>query len=125
MSEADILHGRAHFEEPDAAELEGRRVAGPPPGWAGWREWAAEPAHPLHLPDEPPWPAPESTFSAPALSPTESSSWKCQPAVVTRATGYTAECSPGPRHRSQEVPPTLLTSGDQRRNQLSSPMPQV
>ncbi|MFE9404284.1 AAA family ATPase [Streptomyces sp. NPDC006530] len=42
MSEADILSGRAHFEEPDAAELEGRMVAGPPPGWVDWREWAAD-----------------------------------------------------------------------------------
>ncbi|MEU0256020.1 ATP-binding protein [Streptomyces sp. NPDC006184] len=41
MSEADILHGRALFEEPDAAELAGRGAAGPPPGYAGWREWAA------------------------------------------------------------------------------------
>ncbi|MFF4168725.1 AAA family ATPase [Streptomyces sp. NPDC001744] len=42
VSEADILYGRAHFEEPDAAELEGRRAVGPPPGRAGWREWAAD-----------------------------------------------------------------------------------
>ncbi|MEV8021465.1 AAA family ATPase [Streptomyces sp. NPDC086554] len=42
MAEADILYGRAHFEEPDAAELGGRASAGPPPGWAGWREWAAD-----------------------------------------------------------------------------------
>ncbi|MEU9045896.1 MULTISPECIES: ATP-binding protein [unclassified Kitasatospora] len=42
MTEADILAGRAHFEEPDAAELEGLGVAaGPPSGWADWREWAA------------------------------------------------------------------------------------
>ncbi|MEY9937589.1 AAA family ATPase [Streptacidiphilus sp. MAP5-3] len=41
MTEADILDGRAHFEEPDAAELGGGEVAGPPSGWAGWREWAA------------------------------------------------------------------------------------
>ncbi|MFJ5842873.1 AAA family ATPase [Streptomyces shenzhenensis] len=41
MAEVDILHGRAHFEEPDAAELGGREAAGPPPGWANWREWAA------------------------------------------------------------------------------------
>lgn len=41
-SEADILHGRAHFQEPDAAELEGRRLAGPPPGWVSWQEWAAD-----------------------------------------------------------------------------------
>jgi hypothetical protein len=39
MTEADILDGRAHFEEPDAAELEGRRAAGPPPDWADWRAW--------------------------------------------------------------------------------------
>ncbi|MFJ6623355.1 AAA family ATPase [Kitasatospora sp. NPDC091335] len=42
MTEADILDGRAHFEEPDVAELAGRGVASPPPGWAGWREWAAD-----------------------------------------------------------------------------------
>ncbi|MEU2506443.1 ATP-binding protein [Streptomyces sp. NPDC007863] len=42
MSEADILYGRAHFEEPDAAELEGRSAVDPPPGWADWREWAAD-----------------------------------------------------------------------------------
>ncbi|MYT80229.1 Predicted kinase [Streptomyces sp. MnatMP-M77] len=42
MSEADIMHGRAHFEEPDAAELGNRRSTGPPPEWADWREWAAD-----------------------------------------------------------------------------------
>ncbi|MFD3646085.1 hypothetical protein ACFWUT_04680 [Streptomyces cyaneofuscatus] len=41
MTEADILYGWAQFEEPDAAELEGGALSGPPPGWAGWREWAA------------------------------------------------------------------------------------
>ncbi|MFJ6722289.1 AAA family ATPase [Streptomyces sp. NPDC091259] len=41
MTEADIAHGRAHFEEPDAAELGGCGVTGPPPGRADWREWAA------------------------------------------------------------------------------------
>ncbi|MER5351680.1 ATP-binding protein [Kitasatospora sp. NPDC002551] len=41
LSEADILYGRANFEEPDAAELTGLRTADPPPGWTGWREWAA------------------------------------------------------------------------------------
>ncbi|WP_327657742.1 AAA family ATPase [Streptomyces sp. NBC_00483] len=40
MSEAELLRWRSLFEEPDAAELEGRRIDGPPPGWAGWREWA-------------------------------------------------------------------------------------
>ncbi|MFJ6380848.1 AAA family ATPase [Kitasatospora sp. NPDC092039] len=41
MTEADIRHGRAHFEEPDAAELEGREPVGPPPGSTDWRRWAA------------------------------------------------------------------------------------
>nr|BFD89112.1 AAA family ATPase [Kitasatospora sp. Xyl93] len=41
MTEADIRHGRAHFEEPDAAELEGREPVGPPPGPVDWRRWAA------------------------------------------------------------------------------------
>jgi predicted kinase len=41
MTEADILHGRAHFEEPDAAERGSCGAAGPPAGWADWREWAA------------------------------------------------------------------------------------
>ncbi|MEU5982465.1 ATP-binding protein [Streptomyces sp. NPDC047434] len=40
MTETDILRGRAHFEEPDTAELAGRAAAGPPSG--GWREWAAD-----------------------------------------------------------------------------------
>ncbi|MCX5394874.1 ATP-binding protein [Streptomyces sp. NPDC006482] len=42
ITEADILQGRAYFEEPDAAELEGCGAVAPPPGWAGWREWAAD-----------------------------------------------------------------------------------
>ncbi|MCC8476888.1 ATP-binding protein [Streptomyces globisporus] len=43
ISEADILNARAQFEEPDAAEREGRTVVGSPPaGWADWREWAAD-----------------------------------------------------------------------------------
>lgn len=37
MTEADILHGWAQFEEPDAAELEGGALSGPPPGWAAAR----------------------------------------------------------------------------------------
>ncbi|MHC5257622.1 AAA family ATPase [Streptomyces sp. UC4497] len=41
MSEAELLRWRSQFEEPDAAELEGHRIDGPPPGWAEWREWAA------------------------------------------------------------------------------------
>ncbi|MFE1783054.1 AAA family ATPase [Streptomyces sp. NPDC059506] len=42
MSEADILYGRAHFEEPDKAELDGCTVGGPPHGRPTWREWAAD-----------------------------------------------------------------------------------
>ncbi|MFJ2022684.1 AAA family ATPase [Streptomyces sp. NPDC087897] len=42
LDETDLLHGRAHFEEPDAAELEGRVHGDPPPGWTGWPEWAAD-----------------------------------------------------------------------------------
>ncbi|MFC4913407.1 AAA family ATPase [Actinomadura gamaensis] len=42
ISDADIVDGRALFEEPDAAELEGREIADPPPGWDGWRKWAAD-----------------------------------------------------------------------------------
>ncbi|MFJ9691214.1 AAA family ATPase [Kitasatospora sp. NPDC101183] len=41
LTEADILYGRAHFEEPDAVELAASGVADPPVGWADWREWAA------------------------------------------------------------------------------------
>lgn len=41
MTEADILDGRFPFEEPDAPELEGGAMGGPPPGWTGRREWAA------------------------------------------------------------------------------------
>ncbi|MCX4546352.1 ATP-binding protein [Streptomyces sp. NBC_01565] len=42
MTEADILQARAHFEEPDTAELHGRAIDDPPPGWPTWREWAAD-----------------------------------------------------------------------------------
>ncbi|MFI1979630.1 AAA family ATPase [Streptomyces wedmorensis] len=42
MTEADIMYGRSHFEEPDASELGGGEAAGPPPGWADWRAWAAD-----------------------------------------------------------------------------------
>ncbi|MFG2867351.1 AAA family ATPase [Streptomyces sp. NPDC048338] len=40
VTETDILHGRAHFEEPDAAELAGRAASDRPFG--GWRAWAAD-----------------------------------------------------------------------------------
>src|SRR6516225_8345647 len=41
MSEADLDQWREHFQVPDAAELGGGEIPGPPAGWAGWREWAA------------------------------------------------------------------------------------
>ncbi|MCF3963296.1 AAA family ATPase [Streptomyces fuscigenes] len=41
MSEADLAHWRAAFEEPDAAELAGRDTGPPPPGFADWAGWAA------------------------------------------------------------------------------------
>lgn len=41
ISEADLLHWRALFEEPDAAELDGHEIDSPPPDWPGWPEWAA------------------------------------------------------------------------------------
>ncbi|MBC9715783.1 ATP-binding protein [Streptomyces sp. TRM66268-LWL] len=42
ISDADILHGRAHFEEPDTTELDGQTTDNPPRGWTTWREWAAD-----------------------------------------------------------------------------------
>jgi len=42
MSETDLLRWRTLFEEPDATELDGREVKGPPPGWSGWLERATD-----------------------------------------------------------------------------------
>ncbi len=42
MSEADVADWRERFEVPDAAELGGGDIPGPPPGWPGWPEWAVE-----------------------------------------------------------------------------------
>jgi len=42
MSEADIDKWRKRFQAPDAAELGGGDITGPPPGWLGWPEWAAD-----------------------------------------------------------------------------------
>ena len=42
MSEADIDQWREQFQVPDAAELGGADIPGPPPGWTGWAEWAAD-----------------------------------------------------------------------------------
>ncbi|MEV6344349.1 ATP-binding protein [Actinoplanes sp. NPDC051851] len=42
MSEAEIGTWRGMFQAPDAAELGGDGVPGPPPGWPGWFEWAVD-----------------------------------------------------------------------------------
>jgi predicted kinase len=42
MSDADIGSWREQFEVPDAAELGGGTIPGPPAGWPGWPEWAAD-----------------------------------------------------------------------------------
>jgi predicted kinase len=42
MTEADIDRWREQFQVPDAAELAGDTVPGPPAGWPGWPEWAAD-----------------------------------------------------------------------------------
>jgi predicted kinase len=41
VTETELDSWRAQFEEPDAAELDGGALAGPPAGWPGWPEWAA------------------------------------------------------------------------------------
>jgi predicted kinase len=40
MSEADVNQWREQFQVPDAAELNGGEIPGPPAGWPGWPEWA-------------------------------------------------------------------------------------
>ncbi|QNP68682.1 ATP-binding protein [Streptomyces roseirectus] len=40
MDETEVLLWRERFEEPDAGELAGDEIDGPPAGWAGWPEWA-------------------------------------------------------------------------------------
>nr|WP_236714581.1 ATP-binding protein [Nonomuraea pusilla] len=42
MSEADLDEWRERFQAPDAAELGGGDIPGPPAGWPGWPEWAAD-----------------------------------------------------------------------------------
>jgi predicted kinase len=42
MTEADLDAWRQQFQVPDAAELDGSEVPGPPPGWPGWPDWAAD-----------------------------------------------------------------------------------
>jgi predicted kinase len=42
MTEADVDAWREQFQVPDAAELDGGEIPGPPAGWPGWPEWAAD-----------------------------------------------------------------------------------
>ncbi|MEV6948701.1 AAA family ATPase [Streptomyces sp. NPDC051172] len=43
ISEADLVHWRTLFEEPDGVELGEHEIGCPPSGsgWSGWLEWAA------------------------------------------------------------------------------------
>lgn len=41
MGEADVDDWRKQFQVPDAEELEGGVLPGPPAGWPGWPQWAA------------------------------------------------------------------------------------
>jgi predicted kinase len=42
MSAADVDQWRKQFQVPDAEELDGGEIPGPPAGWPGWPEWAAD-----------------------------------------------------------------------------------
>jgi len=42
MTEADLDSWREQFQIPDAAELAGGTIPGPPPRWPGWPQWAAD-----------------------------------------------------------------------------------
>jgi predicted kinase len=42
MTQADLNTWREQFQVPDAAELDGSEIPGPPPGWPGWPEWASD-----------------------------------------------------------------------------------
>jgi hypothetical protein len=42
MTEADVDAWREQFQVPDAAELDGGEIPGPPAGWPGWPEWASD-----------------------------------------------------------------------------------
>ena len=42
MSEADADRWRTQFQVPDADELDGGELPGPPAGWPGWAEWAVD-----------------------------------------------------------------------------------
>ena len=42
MTDADVDAWREQFQEPDAAELDGGEIPGPPARWPGWPEWASD-----------------------------------------------------------------------------------
>jgi hypothetical protein len=42
MTEVDVDRWREQFQAPEAAELDGDEIPGPPAGWPGWPEWAAD-----------------------------------------------------------------------------------
>jgi predicted kinase len=42
MTKADVDTWREQFQVPDAAELDGSEIPGPPAGWPGWPEWASD-----------------------------------------------------------------------------------
>ncbi|MFD7815774.1 AAA family ATPase [Streptomyces sp. NPDC059785] len=42
MSETDVDRWREQFQVPDADELAGDEISGPPGGWPGWPEWAVD-----------------------------------------------------------------------------------
>jgi predicted kinase len=42
MSEAELDQWREQFQVPDAAELDGGEIPGPPTGWASWPQWTVD-----------------------------------------------------------------------------------
>jgi predicted kinase len=42
MTGTDVDAWREQFQVPDAAELDGGEIPGPPAGWPGWPEWASD-----------------------------------------------------------------------------------
>ena len=40
MTEAEVDEWRKQFQVPDADELHGGEIPGPPAGWRGWEQWA-------------------------------------------------------------------------------------
>jgi len=42
MTDAEVDAWREQFQVPDAAELDGSEIPGPPTGYPGWLEWASD-----------------------------------------------------------------------------------